>query len=644
MNQDLNQLSNEELMKIAGIGQQGVASQPAQDLNSLSNEQLMQIAGIQPQQQRSTVGEVARPFLRAAKSAVAGTVGGAADLANLAAELPIYAGHKIAEAGKSLYNKATGVSDQSLTSVVTGNKSNAYKPVFAGNSVTEAINQGFDKATGDLTANRNKTEQYLEIPQEILGGVVGPGAMAKTAKAVGNVATYGSKKLLQKAVGITPESETTLKAFQNSGVSPTLANIAEGQRSKTFQNLLANFPGSSDVIEKATQSQIDDITKQIAGITNSSGGTIQQTGKQIQRGAENLQTIAAKRNTKLYDDLDRFIPQDAAGNKVSVPTNNFANALQDPKIQDVVAVKEGTIKGLVNRYAKLANENGQIPYDRLKIFRGTVGEESYSSLLSPSERGAAKHLYGALSNDMKSAVAATGGERGLQAFNKANNAFYRHLELLDSKINPLVDAKTPEAVYGMALNGSKQGGSNIKVVMKSLDPTQQDFVRGTVAKRMGLAKAGEQDAAGEVFSPDKFLTEWNKLSPEARSNIFTKNQVNSVDNLNRAIFAIKETGKAKQTSNNLPYLQWAGLGGLAVASPASAIATVAGARITAKMMTNPKFINWLAQAPKVKPTEIPKHLKVLSVIASQNPALREDILNYLGSITTENNQEKQNGI
>jgi len=48
-------------------------------------------------------------------------------------------------------------------------------------------------------------------------------------------------------------------------------------------------------------------------------------------------------------------------------------------------------------------------------------------------------------------------------------------------------------------------------------------------------------------------------------------------------------------------------------------ATVGGANITAKMLTNPRFINWIAKAPSIKPANIPAHLSQLSAIAAANP-------------------------
>jgi hypothetical protein len=281
----------------------------------------------------------------------------------------------------------------------------------------------------------------------------------------------------------------------------------------------------------------------------------------------------------------------------------------------------------------LVDENGAISYPRLKIFRSTVGAKLQSPSLGGDERAALKKIYGALSEDMKEAVVANGGEKGLQAFNKANKAFARYQDVLESRINPLIEAKTPEAVYSMAMSGTKQGGSNIRGIMKTLDPEQKQFVQGTITKRMGLANAGQQGAEGETFSPEKFLTEWNKLSPEAKTNIYDKEQVGAINNLNKVIETIKETSKARQSSNNLPYAAWIGLGSLSLANLPAGVAAVGGAKITAKMMTNPRFINWLATSAKVKPAQIPAHLSQLSKIAAANPDIREETLDFIQSIT-----------
>lgn len=671
----------------------------------------------------------------------------------------------------------------------------------------------------------------------ITGGMVNkavPPIIAGAQKVAG-----APKALLQKIAGITPKSRETLKAFEDAGISPTLANISQGQTSKTFQNLVANFPGGRGVIEKSAQNQVDDIAKQLAGITRSEGGTIEETGETIKQGASNVKQLLEERITKNYDNLDKFVLSESqkaanpklneaikeweslntlmntlegdvklntqraglinknasiirdpakkleyyntlgfeeaktpevinalkeldslksleeeligsvqgntkaaalikgdASNKLGffrtrgykdsdeflskaipearnlenvrkqisnqknivkdlesgirnkylnaavsdaknlnnlnkqlvsnektikgfekymspeqiqsslmsgqqkISTKNLNALVKDSQIQDIAAVGAGDTARVMNRYTQIVDEAGEVSYPRLKSFRSTIGVKLQSASLMGDERAALKRIYGALSEDMKSAIQANGGEKGLQAFNKANNAFNRYQDILESKINPLIEAKTPAAVYSMAMSGSKQGGTNIRGVMRTLDPQQKEFIRGTVVNQMGLATSGAQDATGAIFSPAKFLTEWskidNKLNREAAENLFTRPQIESIHNLNKAIDSLKKVSKAGQSSNNLPYLPyaaWAGLGGLTVANPLAAAAAVGGANITAKMMTNPRFINWLASTPKIKPTQIPTHLNQLSALAAANPDIREDVLDYIHSIT-----------
>lgn len=491
-----------------------------------------------------------------------------------------------------------------------------------------------------------ETKDITDVPQVAkdvgagvaLGGVVG-GALNKAIPAVASAAGAVSqlpKKLLQKAAGITPKSQETIRAFEQAGINPTLANVTEGQTTKTFQNLLGNFPGSRGEIEKATQGQIDDIAKQIAGISKSEGGTIQEAGKKIEQGALNVKGAIEGRIKQNYDELDKFMPEST--NKI--PTNNLQALKDDPYIQDVVGVNNADTQRVIQHFNNLVDENGAISYPRLKIFRSTVGAKLQSASLGGDERAALKKIYGALSEDMKSAVVGNGGEKGLQVFNKANKAFARYQDVLESRINPIIEAKTPEAVYSMAMSGSKQGGSNIRGIMKTLDPEQKQFVQGTITKRMGLANAGQQGAEGETFSPAKFLTEWNKLSPEAKTNIYDKGQVGAINNLNKVIETIKETSKARQSSNNLPYAAWIGLGSLSLANLPAGLAAVGGAKITAKMMTNPRFINWLATSAKVKPAQIPTHLSQLSKIAATNPDIRDEVLDYIQSITQDSQTEE----
>ena len=680
-------------------------------------------------QDPSLLSKIARPILQTAKNITTGAVGTIGDLSQQAVYAP-----------EILFREGAGALGFDVKPFDTSRI----------NTVSPMIRKGFDTATGGLTKTRGETEEVVEMASEMLSGGIGAGAVKTAASFVSDISTLIGKRALQFGTGVTKKSEELVKAFTNSGVNPTLANIAEGKKTATFQNLVGNFPGGKGIIEKATQDQIDSIAKQLSGITGK-GGTTQQTGKVIQEGAISAKQASEARVSKLYDDLDKFIPKASKAaekrifhgtnksfddfdinksadgtiwftdNKLDIvdpsrgvaasgkgkvmeriipknlkladeniadrlsvdemirdgfdgvrysgstnegnfyqifhpeklskdiqskiqsdkiPTNNLKAAFQDEVVTDALINQKQTSSVLTayeRRLQAVGDNSGEIPYKNLKSLRSNVGRKLQSGLLEGDEKGALKKLYGALSEDMKAAVTAQGGEKALQSFNKANNAFIRQTNILNKTLDPLIKADTPEKVYNMALSGTKQGGTNIKRIMRGLNSTQQEFVRGTVTNRMGLAQPGQQDSFGEVFSPNKFLTEWNKLSPEARVNIFTAKQTDSINTLNKAISTIKEAGKSAQTSNNLPYLTYLGLGGVLATSPVAAAGVVSGANITARMMTNPKFVKWLAQAPKVRRAEIPKHLKALSTIAGVgNTELNEDILSYIESITLEN--------
>ena len=142
MTKDFSKLSDKELFALIGEKPQPIDA--PQDFSSMSDEELFLMADIQPEKKGETFFEenIARPVLRATKSSVAGLFGGAADVANLAAELPIYAGTKLKEA-------------------FTGENA-PYKPVFANGSVTEAINERFDRLTGGLTKDRGASDRDWE--------------------------------------------------------------------------------------------------------------------------------------------------------------------------------------------------------------------------------------------------------------------------------------------------------------------------------------------------------------------------------------------------------------------------------------------------------------------------------------------------
>src|SRR6185312_4698311 len=122
-----------------------------------------------------------------------------------------------------------------------------------------------------------------------------------------------------------------------------------------------------------------------------------------------------------------------------------------------------------------------------------------------------------ISDDMQK-VASDNGM--LNEYNAANNLWKQGIAKIDNFLQPLLDKKTPEQVFKTLESSSQQGSTNIREVLGSLDQPQRDMVVGTMLQRMGSAKPGQQNAEGSAFSLDTYLTNWNKLSPKTKDELF----------------------------------------------------------------------------------------------------------------------------
>jgi hypothetical protein len=301
---DLSTLTDEELLRLAGG-----ALKPPTDLSTFSDEELQGfLKKPEVAQDPSLLSKIARPILQTAKNITTGAVGTIGDLSQQAVYAP-----------EILFREGAGALGFDVKPFDTSRI----------NTVSPMIRKGFDTATGGLTKTRGETEEVVEMASEMLSGGIGTGAVKTAASFVSDISTLIGKRALQFGTGVNKKSQELVKAFTDSGVNPTLANITEGKKTATFQNLVGNFPGGKGIIEKATQDQIDSIAKQLSGITGK-GGTTQQTGKVIQEGAISAKQASEARVSKLYDDLDKFIPKEATVSTIADDLNPLAKKLEKP--------------------------------------------------------------------------------------------------------------------------------------------------------------------------------------------------------------------------------------------------------------------------------------------------------------------------
>jgi hypothetical protein len=276
--------------------------------------------------------------------------------------------------------------------------------------------------------------------------------------------------------------------------------------------------------------------------------------------------------------------------------------------------------------------------------------------VSDIPRAQVKQLYGGLSDDLRGAAQAAGPD-AVQAFSRASNYYRAGMGRMDVLSDVLDKNGGPEQVFNGAISGTKDGATRLRSVMQSLQPEQQQVVASTVFKRMGQATAGNQNAAGDVFSPETFLTNYNKMSPEAKSALFDRvpglreqadNLADVAENLREGSRVFKNasgTAGGENQSEIFKHLVSLGAGAVmghgggspgAIAGAGAALVGVpSSAYMLSKALTNPNTVNWAAR-PALGSSAQAASLSGWPATMNSNDRDRQRLVNALNHVNQPN--------
>jgi len=298
--------------------------------------------------------------------------------------------------------------------------------------------------------------------------------------------------------------------------------------------------------------------------------------------------------------------------------------------------------------------NGGLPWDAIKNWRTYVGDLMKDPALVSTRNiksGDLKRLYGALTHDMEQAALQAGPK--VHAKWRAANKYFETKLLNDVPIiEEVIKKKLPEEVFDTIMKSSPKGGTRLRALRKNLSKKEWDAVAGTVLGEMGLEKPGAGATRERIFSPGTFLTNWRKMSSQAKRALFKGSRYEglskSLDQFVNISSDMKAIERMANVSNTGPiiafYSMLAGMGlvggtvlagGEGFAGSAGTLATVAlGSRGMAKLMTNPKFVRWLANGAKIaktRPNDMSVHLSRLMVLRFKDD-VQDDVnkvVNYI---------------
>lgn len=519
-----------------------------------------------------------------------------------------------------------------------GNITNRIGQFFSAQPKLQAVSTATGAGAASATREGGGT-QGQQLAAGLIGGL-GPGVGSAATGATVRGAVRGTSGA---------KMQRTIDDFASVGAIPTVGQATGSRLIQGTENLLGGAPTSAGVINRFAERQAQQIGEGLQRkaddfLPNASG---ERAGRAVERGIETFGKNTGSTKRALYWQADQFIPENSP-----VPLANTWQTVT--KLTTPTTGAAATTASLINpRIARLretlaqdvAAGGGRIPYSALKRIRTEIGEQISDYSLSPdTPTRELKQLYAALSRDMEAAARAH-GPQAVSAAKRANN-YTRAVADRMEQVQRVIDKNGgPERVFNAVMEGTKDGGTTLRAVMQSLPQDGQRAVTAAVIKRMGMATPGAQDAAGEVFSAQTFLTNWNRISPEAKRALFDRHGPGfskQMDQIARVAQNIREGSRVlanpSGTANRAAALTY---GASLVASLLDPSMTTTGAllvgggvgNVAARLLTNPTAVKWLARSTSMPVGSAVAEIQVLRSMAEKEGD--EDALEIADALTQE---------
>lgn len=484
--------------------------------------------------------------------------------------------------------------------------------------------------------------------------------------------------------------EQRVQDLQNGGVDSPSAGLASGNRMLMgLENLLAQTPGSVGLFDAARAKNLAGMKAKVDQVRDSASGVYGpvEAGAAIQR---DLQGPFKDRIGSTYGQLnDRFAGQVPPGQRF--PIDGTLSALDavtavnplaprttagfvQPRISDLRAnILSDTTVQVPGMYQN-GTRNVGLPLGAIKDVRTDIGKEAASrAIFGTPEQADFKQLYGGLSEDMKNAARVTDMGSGPQpnnigpaqtALGRANSFYSRAMGRADD-LSSLANRSTPEGAYGAVASSLNSGPSVYQRLRGVISPDARQKVVATVVDELGAAPAGQQNAAGDNWSPRAFLTNYNRMDAGSRTELFKRipgggKMADNLADIAKTADMLGDSSKVwANASGTAPALTaratlgtiGAGaVGGIFYAPLIAPAATAAGALALAnqtsqRLLLNPQFVNWLAKAPQVNPAQAQAYAQRLigNAKLTNDKQYLQDVRDYLGSVEqgTQHEEGKQ---
>lgn len=422
--------------------------------------------------------------------------------------------------------------------------------------------------------------------------------------------------------------EESVKAFNVSGSTPTLGQATGRPSLQAIESTSGKAPGG-----RPLRNQLNEVSENIQGklqVIADDLSTVQgeeAAGRAIQRGITGDDGFVSRfRSTsnELWNKLDQSVPPTTTANVKNtraalddlVRGDDFGGILDNPQ--------------LVRISDTLGEAGDTVDYQTLRDLRGLIGRRLGSNdLISDIPRAELKQLYGAMTDDIKE-VAGSVSEDALKSFTRANNFTRAGHSRLDDFVERVTNKVDLDKVFRAVTRGG-EGSQTVNAFKRSLTPDEWNVVTSNVIRRLGRATPGQQDALGEAFSLNKFLTDWNKLG-ESKNAMFSGTKKLNVmrddlDKIAQTASRVKDASKELAGQSGTAQLATAvaaggGIGGALLSGnvgvAGSILSIVAANNGAARLMSSPKFVRWLSQSTDINESQLPAQIAKLPALINKS--------------------------
>lgn len=283
--------------------------------------------------------------------------------------------------------------------------------------------------------------------------------------------------------------------------------------------------------------------------------------------------------------------------------------------------EEGEVPGgtqampILQRYASAFEAGGNITISGARKMRTELRQVLGETMTPGNADRITNEIMDAVGRDIERSLTDAGRRGAAAAYRRADNFWRERMTTINDVLRPIVgrDGENWGADAARALVRDAQGnGDRLAQFLATMPEDAANSIRATLITRLGRANRGEQNAAGDAFSLDTFLSNWNAIR-DTRGQIFAPETVRAMNRLALVAERVKLAGRSRNRSNTGSIVAATARGlpavGGVTASAASSDPTYAAGGIlltigsalntrrAARLLASPKFAERLARTP-----------------------------------------------